>query len=138
MYADEYEANRISFFHIFRDTYDAALKNMPVVSSGINIERIEVWVTNKSSRFEEASNRNIIGFMDLAENGNHIFNKIPAFQQAAGAMMYPDNNTNHLYEQLSTAYDLIRDVDQVTNAFDPLYPGSRSDGILKRLRMRGN
>ena len=54
----------------FRDIYDEALKNLPVVSSGINIERIEVWVTNKTSRFEEASNRNIVAFMDLAENAN--------------------------------------------------------------------
>ena len=75
-------------------SYDAALKNLPVVSSGINIERIEVWVTNKTSRFEEASNRNIVAFMDLAENATHIFNKIPAFQETPGAMIYPDNSAN--------------------------------------------
>ena len=28
-----------------------------------------------------------------------------------------------MYEQLTTAYGMIRDVDQVTNAFDLLYPG---------------
>ena len=123
VYADEYEANRHFFLsQYFRDTYDEALKNLPVVSSGINIERIEVWVTNKSSRFEEASNRNIVAFMDLAENGNHIFNNIPTFQQTPGAMIYPDNTANRLYEQLTTVYGLIRDVDQVTNVFDPLYP----------------
>jgi cell surface protein SprA len=124
IYADEYEANRHFFLsQYFRDTYDASLKNLPVVSSGINIERIEVWVTNKSSRFEEASNRNIIAFMDLAENGSHIFNKVPAFQQGSGALIYPDNSANNLYEQLTTSYGIIRNVDQVTNAFDPLYPG---------------
>lgn len=124
IFADEYEANRHFFLsQYFRDTYDASLKNLPVVSSGINIERIEVWVTNKSSRFEEASNRNIVAFMDLAENGNHIFNKVPAFQQSAGALIYPDNSANNLYEQLTTSYGVIRNVDQVTNAFDPLYPG---------------
>jgi cell surface protein SprA len=124
IYADEYEANRHFFLsQYFRDTYDEALKNLPVVSSGINIERIEVWVTNKTSRFEEGSNRNIVAFMDLAENGNHIFNKIPAFQQTPGAMIYPDNAANKLYDQLINAYGLIRDVNQVTNTFDPLYPG---------------
>jgi cell surface protein SprA len=123
IYADEYEANRHFFLsQYFRDTYDAALKNLPVVSSGVNIERIEVWVTNKSSRFEEASNRNIVAFMDLGENSNHIFNKIPAFQQS-GASLYPDNTTNNLYNELTSSYNVIRDVDQVTNAFDPLYPG---------------
>jgi cell surface protein SprA len=124
IYADEYEANRHFFLsQYFRDTYDASLKNLPVVSSGINIERIEVWVTNKSSRFEEASNRNIVAFMDLGENSNHIFNKVPAFQQGSGASPYPDNSSNNLYNQLTTSYSSIRDVDQVTNAFDPLYPG---------------
>ena len=123
IFADEYEANRHFFLsQYFRDTYDDALKNLPVVSSGVNIERIEVWVTNKTSRFEEASNRNIVAFMDLAENASYIFNDVPAFQPSPGALIYPDNSANQLYEQLTTSYGMIRDVDQVTNAFDPLYP----------------
>ncbi len=124
IFADEYEANRHFFLsQYFRDTYDASLRNLPVVSSGINIERIEVWITNKSSRFEEASNRNIIAFMDLAESGSHIFNNIPGFQAPPGTPVYPANDANRLYDALTTSYGMIRDVDQVTNAFDPLYPG---------------
>lgn len=124
IYADDYEANRHFFLsQYFRDTYDASLKNLPIVSSGINIERIEVWVTNKSSSFEDASNRNIVAFMDLGESSKHIFNKVPAFQATPGALIYPDNNANKMYEQLTTSYGMIRNVDQVTNAFDPLYPG---------------
>src|SRR4030042_5848436 len=96
---------------------------MPVISSGVNIERIEVWVTNKTSRFEEGSNRNIVAFMDLAENGDHIFNNVPVFQESPGVPLYPDNGANMLYEQLNSAYTGVRDVDQVTNVFDPLYPG---------------
>jgi len=124
VFADEYEANRHFFLsQFFRDIYDAALKNLPVVSSGVNIQRIEVWVTNKTSRFEEASNRNIVAFMDLAENRNHIFNKIPEFQASPGGMPNPDNSVNKMYDQLNNAYSAVRDVDQVTNIFDPLYPG---------------
>ena len=123
VYADQYEANRHFFLsQYFRDVYDQSLQNMPVVSSGINIERMEVWVTNKTSRFEEASNRNIVAFMDLAENANHIFNEVPEFQAPPGALIYPDNSANNMYEELTTAYGIIRDVDQVTNAFEPLYP----------------
>jgi cell surface protein SprA len=123
IFADEYEANRHFFLsQYFRDTYDQSLRNLPVVSSGINIERIEVWITNKSSRFEEASNRNIIAFMDLGENATHVFNNIPEFQPSPGALIYPDNSTNNLYESLTTSYGMIRNIDQVTNAFDPLYP----------------
>ncbi len=124
IFADDYEANRHFFLsQYFRDVYDDALKNLPVISSGINIERIEVWITNKTSRFEEGSSRNIVAFMDLAENGNHIFNNIPQFQQTPGVAVYPGNNVNNLYEQLNTNYTGVRDVDQVTNVFDPLYPG---------------
>jgi cell surface protein SprA len=123
VYADEYEANRHFFLsQYFRDVYDQSLQNMPVVSSGINIERLEVWVTNKTSRFEEASNRNIVAFMDLAENAQHIFNKVPEFQATPGALIYPDNTANKMYEELTTLYGAIRDVDQVNNAFEPLYP----------------
>ena len=124
MYADDYEANRHFFLsQYFRDIYDDALKNLPVVSSGINIERIEVWVTNKSSSFEDASNRNIVAFMDLGENSNHIFNKVPAFQATPGALIYPDNDANKMYEQLTTSYGMIRNVDQVTNAFCSVISG---------------
>ena len=124
IFADEYEANRNFFLsQYFRDIYDESLKNLPVVSSGVNIEKIEVWVTNKTSRFEEASNRNIVAFMDLAENANHIFNDVPAFQAPPGALIYPANSANNMYESVTTTYGAIRDVDQVTNTFQPLYPG---------------
>jgi cell surface protein SprA len=124
VYADDYEANRHFFLsQYFRDTYDASLKNLPIVSSGVSIERLEVWVTNKSSSFEEASNRNIVAFMDLGENASHIFNKVPGFQAVPGGVPYPDNTTNRMYDELTTSYGMIRNVDQVTNAFDPLYPG---------------
>ncbi|OFY72178.1 MAG: cell surface protein SprA, partial [Bacteroidetes bacterium RBG_19FT_COMBO_42_7] len=123
IFADEYEANRHFFLaQFFRDIYDDALRSMPVISSGVNIERIEVWITNKTSRFEEGSNRNIVAFMDLAENRDHIYNSIPAFQETSGASAFPDNSANQMYEQLNTSYTDIRSVDQVTNAFDPLYP----------------
>jgi len=121
--ADEYEANRHFFLsQFFRDIFDEALKNLPVISSGINIERIEVWITNKTNRFEEGSNRNIVAFMDLAENSAHIFNKIPAFGANPGSPPWPDNSTNNLYNELITNYPDIRESDKVTDALSGLYP----------------
>jgi cell surface protein SprA len=123
VFADDYEANRHFFLsQFFRDTFDESLKNIPVISSGVNIQRIEVWVTNKQSSFVDASNRNIVAFMDLGESSKHIFNKVPAFQAASGIMLHPDNETNKMYDQLTTSFGMIRSVDQVTNAFAPLYP----------------
>ncbi|MEA1872953.1 MAG: cell surface protein SprA [Bacteroidota bacterium] len=70
--ADEYEANKHFFLaHYFKENYDRALANLPIINSGINITRIEVWVTNTTGNFENA--RNIIAFPDLAEsNSNDI------------------------------------------------------------------
>ena len=50
------------------------------------------------------------------------YNTIPEFQAPPGALLYPDNSANNMYQQLITAYGTIRDVDQITNTFDPLYP----------------
>ncbi|NLV18943.1 MAG: cell surface protein SprA [Bacteroidetes bacterium] len=122
IYADDYEANRHFFLsQYFRDIYDASLKNLPSISSGINIERIEIWITNKTSSYDQA--RNIVAFTDLAENSNHIFNDVPEFQAVSGSPFYPDNNTNQLYGQLNTSYSGIRNVDRVTDVFNVLYPG---------------
>ncbi len=122
VYADDYEANRHFFLsHHFRDIYNDALKNLPAVSSGLNISRIEVWITNKTSSYEET--RNIVAFADLAENSSNIYNKVPAFQAPPGALRFPDNSSNPLYGQLQTVYTSVRDVDQVTTAFTSLYPG---------------
>lgn len=122
IYADDYEANRHFFLsQYFRDIYDNSLKNLPAISSGVHIERIEVWVTNKTSSYDET--RNIAAFADLAENKSHIYNKIPAFQATAGALPYPENDANRLYDQLTSTYSSMRDVDQVTNTFNSLYPG---------------
>ncbi|MGB8490840.1 MAG: cell surface protein SprA, partial [Bacteroidales bacterium] len=122
MYADDYEANRHFFLsQFFRDIYNDALKNLPAVSSGVNIERVEVWITNKTSSYDET--RNIVAFADLAENSSHIYNKVPAFQANPGSPRFPDNGTNPMYNQLNTSYTALRDVDQVTTAFNSLYPG---------------
>lgn len=121
--ADEYEANRHFFLsQYFRDIFDDAMKNLPVISSGINIERIEVWITNKTSRFEEGSNRNIVAFMDLGENASHIYNKVPAFQAKPNAKPNPDNSVNNLYDELINNYPDVRQTDRITDAFSNLYP----------------
>jgi len=67
IHADEYEENRHFFVaQKFRSTYKASLKTLPIVSSSINILRMEVWITNIGAAVTE--NRNIIAFMDLGEN----------------------------------------------------------------------
>ncbi|MBT3749625.1 MAG: cell surface protein SprA [Bacteroidetes bacterium] len=121
IHADEYEANRHFFLtQYFRDIYDQALRSLPVVNSGINITKVEVWVTNKSNQFEQS--RNVVAFLDLAEGINrqdtNIFNT--NFVKYRGSGLYPSNSLNDLYENLINNYSGIRDVGQVTSVLTPL------------------
>lgn len=120
--AHSYEANKHFFLSkYFRDTYDAALAKLPVINSGVTVTKIEVWVTNKSSRFEQA--RNIVAFVDLGESAANISNP---FVRPSGSGQYPDNGLNDLYTQMNGAYAGIRDINQVTNTLSPLSPGFAS------------
>jgi cell surface protein SprA len=119
--ADEYEANKHFFLsQYFRDTYDQSLRNLPAISSGIQIQKIEVWITNKTGVFVEGSNRNIAAFMDLAEGKGNIYNSIPNFQATGGTGALPQNSTNGMYEQMTSTYDGIRDVNNVTEVLSAL------------------
>ena len=63
----DYEANKHYFLsQYFRDNYNKALANIPIISSNINITRIEVWVTNRTN--STTGSRDILAFMDLGEN----------------------------------------------------------------------
>lgn len=114
-----YEANKHFFLSkYFRDTYDAALKNLPVVNSGISITKVEVWVTNKSSRFDQA--RNIVAFVDLGESQGNISNP----GQFHGNGVYPSNETNDLYQQMAEGkYQGIRDINQVSKVLNVFQSG---------------
>lgn len=121
IHADEYEANRHFFLaQYFRDVYDQALKNLPVINSGITVSKVEVWVTNKSNQFDQA--RNLVAFLDLAEGiyarDTNIYNT--NFVHYNGSGRYPSNDLNDLYQNLITNYGGIRDVSQVTSILGPL------------------
>ena len=94
---DEYDENRHFFLsYYFRDHYEQALSNPPYIASGVTINRIEVWVTNRRGNYDQA--RNIVGFVDLGEaSASHIHN--PNWAPTAGAVM-PANSSNVLYTNL--------------------------------------
>lgn len=121
--ASDYDANKHFFLaQYFRDHYDESLKNLPIVSSSITINKIEVWVTNKSSNF--TSSRNIIAFMDLGEHDPNIYNKIGAFQENSG-MAYPEsifpfNGANGMYNEIVNNYSGIRQVSIINKTLAPL------------------
>ena len=121
VYADDYDANRHFFIsHYFRDTYEASLRNLPVIGSGINITRVEAWITNKTNNFEDS--RNIVAFLDLAENQNNIFSGDLISRDPSQPGDQPRNALNNLYELMNTTYSGIRNINQVTTTLRPLAP----------------
>lgn len=113
--ADDYDENRHFFLaQYFYDNYDEFASKLPHVSSGINITRVEVWVTNKSGYYDEA--RNFVGFMDIGENTrlasdywipNYSFNN-------------PSNRSNNLLDVIKSEYPGARNINSVTQALEPL------------------
>ncbi len=66
----DYDSDRHFFLsQYFRNKYDEALQNYPLISSRVQITRIEVWVTNRQNRVSTTNNnlRNIIALQDLGE-----------------------------------------------------------------------
>ena len=110
--ADAYDENRHFFLsHYFRDRYNAAMKQLPNITTGITINRIEVWVTNKTGQTNDT--RNIVGFTDLGERDN-ISNPM----WGVGTTENPSNASNSLYETLCSAIPEARNISQATAALD--------------------
>ena len=66
---DDYEENKHFFLsQYFYESYDQAMNPelLPIISSGINITKIEVYVTNKNST--TVNTRNILALQDLGEH----------------------------------------------------------------------
>ncbi|MDE7396380.1 MAG: cell surface protein SprA, partial [Muribaculum sp.] len=113
--ADEYDANRHFFLgHFFRDNYDTFASKLPYVSSGVQITRIEVWVTNKSSNFDQS--RNLVAFEDLGESS------VLASDYWSGNASYPNtcNDANNLLSVIKSQYPGARNINTITQALAPL------------------
>ena len=115
--AYNYEENRHFFLsQYFRDTYDRACATLPTITSGVTINRIEVWETNTSGATQNT--RDIVGFVDLAERskiGNTMW-------QGVGQAV-PQNSANNLYSTIVGSYTGARNVDQVAGVLDQIMTG---------------
>jgi cell surface protein SprA len=94
---DQYDANRHFFLSsYFRNHFEQWMNQLPYVTSGITINRVEVWVTNKRGDFSQA--RNILAFADLGESSNLTNSHWTLNPMLAN----PDNTTNSLYKEISS------------------------------------
>lgn len=108
--ADNYDQNRHFFLaSFFRENYDQWLENLPIVASGVVINRVEVWVTNRNANVETP--RDIMAYMDLGD-ANPYRSSLNGTGTGAA-----DNAANNLYAQIQND-DLAR---QSPTAIDRLY-----------------
>ena len=109
--ASDYDADQHFFLsQYFRDIYEQTLRNLPVVASPIKITKIEVWVTNKTSDFQNS--RNIIAFQDLGE-AQKIYNT--GLVHPTPGQTYASNDANDLYQNLVNNYPQIRDITKASS-----------------------
>ena len=109
----DYEENRHFFLsQYFRDNYERALENLPLVTSDININKIEVWVTNTTSNYENC--RNIVAFTDLGEGKEEwIYNDGKVRPSGMIGTQYPDDTVNSLLNNID--YNSLRSLNTVTS-----------------------
>lgn len=113
--ASDYDENRHFFLaQYFRDNYNNALKDYPLINSPINITKIEVWVTNRSANTENV--RNIVALADLGEGS--LENIGPASVTPFPGELYPRNDANNINTILTTT-NAVRKISTVGNGLAP-------------------
>jgi cell surface protein SprA len=109
--SSDYEDNKHFFMsQMFRNTYKKALAKLPILTTNVNIIKLEVWVTNVGAAVTE--NRNIVAFQDLGEVNPYS----PKFHGNL-SIPNPSNYSNDLLSVImptpaDTAY--IRNINKVT------------------------
>jgi cell surface protein SprA len=92
---DDYEENRHFLLgQYFRNNYNKTMANLPVVNSQVQIQRMEVWVTNRTGATTDA--RDIVGLMDLAEAKPYN----PNVRSLTNNLL-PANGANDLFNSLA-------------------------------------
>ena len=108
----DYEENKHFFLsEYFRNHYDGWMQKLPNLTTGITINRVEVWVTNKTGSSENT--RNIVALTDLGEN-----EKVSNPMWAVGGFMVPANKANTEYDAMVNQYSAARDANQTSSTLE--------------------
>lgn len=117
--AANYEENRHFFLAFyFRDRYDASMRTLPNLTTGVTLNRIEVWVTNKTGT--TTNTRNIIAMTELGEG-------------TSGTI--PSNSANSIYSDLTTTYSDARNIDMSSSVLDGTFTGGTDYEKLQSARL---
>jgi cell surface protein SprA len=121
-----YDENRHFFLgHFFRNNYRNWIANLPQITSGVNVTRVEVYILNRNN--DTQTLRNVVGLMDLAE-GSRVWNPNVGARKPSSPNSNDANNLNALFELSAsqrnpdaiTGYleDNLYGADQMTNGLD--------------------
>lgn len=134
----DYDTDRHFFLsQYFIDNYANSLKNYPLISSPINITRIEVWITNRNASTEDF--RSIVAFADIGETNtpvmvNQTGNIQPTNPPLISGKNLPTNQSNNL-STLLTQNSGIRDVSTIDGTLAPFMMQNGTDySILENAR----
>ncbi len=97
--ANNYEEDRnFLLSQYFYNHYNKALEKYPVINSLVTINKVEVWVTNRTGAVTGV--RDILCFQDLGEADPYL----KQFANTSSGIPYglPDNRANRLYSQLQS------------------------------------
>ena len=112
----DYEENRHFFLSkYFKDKYNDAMSRLPNLMTGVTINRVEIWVTNKTGT--TTNSRDIVAFTDLGENTS-VSN--PMWGVTGQAV--PGNNANTEYSTIVNNYADARDINLTSSVLDAI-PG---------------
>lgn len=124
-----YEENRHFFLgQYFRNRYDRWMQSLPSLVTGITINRVEVWVTNKTG--QTANTRNIIALSDLAEGTPQN-----TMWGGAGSEAVPSNNANSEYSRMVGDFVGARDVNQAGAILDAQLTGGVDYEKIEKARL---
>lgn len=102
--SDSYEANKHYFLaDYFRNNYNRSMANLPIITSNVNVTKIEVWVSNRTNSTTDS--RDILAFMDLGSNRpyNNNFQGGPGFNPYPSAFSdpnFPAQQSNNLLQRI--------------------------------------
>ncbi|GAB4030292.1 T9SS outer membrane translocon Sov/SprA [Spirosoma gilvum] len=113
--ADNYDENQHFFLsQFFRANYEASLKTLPQVTSGVNVTRVEVYVTNRTNTTETL--RNIVGFQDLGEGNPYNQGNGNLSPFSRNNRTPTDNSSNGLFTKLTAQPNQpFRQIDQTSD-----------------------
>ena len=110
----DYEENRHFFLaHHFRSRYDQGMSTLPNLTTGIEIKRVEIWVTNKTGNTQNT--RNIVALTDLGEN-----TVVSNPRWTTTGQSVPGNGANTEYATLVNQYPDARDIDQTNTVLSAI------------------